>query len=399
MSTFFIEAADVLFFKDGREIAPGSEYSAASLFPPQPGTIYGALRAAIIANHPKANFNENHFDLENSEVGKIVGSKEVKGELKILNFSIASKDNASITQFFKLPFDVLKRKKPNFSEGEKEEILISRLLESKKLGIKMNSPLQSDFITSFKHEEGAHFSYESRFISIGSFYAYLRGDFKNKDFENELIGNKNNQDHDNFFIKEPRIGIVINRHSNSVDEGKLFTTPFIRPNLNIGFFIKLNIGTDILTDQLLLRLGGDGKLALVKHINESDQKNELDKELSKKIENANHLKMILSTPAIFQNGWIPDGINKKTGIGEINGVTIKLIGASIGKPDSIGGWNVAGNHPKNNNRAVPAGSVFYFDTETPKLAFEKLHKASICNNEFNKQGLGITYLGVNKYYV
>src|SRR5690625_3877500 len=90
-----------------------------------------------------------------------------------------------------------------------------------------------------------------------------------------------------------------------------------------------------------------------------------DVELETKVQQASILKLVLTTPVVFKNGWIADGIDLKTGEGKINDVTVKLLGSAIGKYQNMGGWNVAHNHPKATHRAVPAGSVYYVSVKEP----------------------------------
>src|SRR5690625_502007 len=129
MTRYFIEAADVLFFKDGREIAPGSEYSAASIFPPNPGTLYGALRSAMIALENESDFRKSDFGLDGTDTGKLVGSKTNMGSLIIQSYALAKKGKNRIEPLYVLPQDVLVRKKPDYDKGEKDEALISKLYD------------------------------------------------------------------------------------------------------------------------------------------------------------------------------------------------------------------------------------------------------------------------------
>ena len=46
----FIEPSDVWMFRTGQPFDAGSDHRAASLFPPNPSTVYGAICAAILAN-------------------------------------------------------------------------------------------------------------------------------------------------------------------------------------------------------------------------------------------------------------------------------------------------------------------------------------------------------------
>ena len=405
MSRYFIQAADVLFFKDGREVAPGSEYSAASVFPPNPGTIYGALRSCLLSLNKQADFDKKNFGIANTQIGKIVGTQHKKWTLKLSNFRLGRQTENKYNALFRLPLDVLQRKKPDYEKGEQDEILCSNLKDRSAIGLKSNAPGSFLKTSWFVHQEGSFFEHEPAFITENLFYNYLIDDLKTNSDAHSLRDHllkqikKPNSDNQEPFLSEPRMGIVINDESHTVEEAKLFTTPFIRPSKDIGFLIDLNIDSEHLPDNTKLRLGGDGKIAVLNRIEKHQLRSDNDMRLKKKLTAAETLKLVLTTPAVFKKGWLPDGIDPDSGKGEMNGVSVTLRGVVLGKYENLGGWDVSENRPKMTRRAVPAGSIYYFSTPDPQRAFERLHKQSICAKEDAKQGLGITYIGVKNNYV
>ncbi|PIW88061.1 MAG: hypothetical protein COZ94_01800, partial [Nitrospirae bacterium CG_4_8_14_3_um_filter_41_47] len=76
---------------------------------------------------------------------------------------------------------------------------------------------------------------------------------------------------------------------------------------------------------------------------------------------------------------MPDCINADTMQGQIDGIGIKLTGACIEKPIGIGGYDFVKNQPKVMKKAVPAGSVYYFELIEVNggSLFEKLWLKSI----------------------
>jgi CRISPR-associated protein Cmr3 len=105
-------------------------------------------------------------------------------------------------------------------------------------------------------------------------------------------------------------------------------------------------------------------------------------------------KMVITTPAIFDNGWFPGNIDPNTFIYDYNGLKIKLLSAAVGKKLFIGGWDMKNNKPKKMYRAVPAGSVYYFEliSGNPEDIIQKFHMKSISDIR-PKEGFGITYIG------
>ncbi|MEO1927848.1 MAG: type III-B CRISPR module-associated Cmr3 family protein, partial [Nautiliaceae bacterium] len=98
-------------------------------------------------------------------------------------------------------------------------------------------------------------------------------------------------------------------------------------------------------------------------------------------------KIYLLTPAIFRNGWYPDFLDENFE-GKINEVRIKLIAASLGKNEYIGGWDIRKNSPKPMYKAVPVGSVYYFKIlEGNKEDILEIDNI-VSNEEYKKHGFG-----------
>jgi CRISPR-associated protein Cmr3 len=119
--------------------------------------------------------------------------------------------------------------------------------------------------------------------------------------------------------------------------------------------------------------------------------------------------MVLSTPAYFENGWLPSWINKDslTGTFPNTQIKIKLISVTMGKYKSIGGFDYKIRKPKPSKRFVPAGSVYYFQVlNENNINWDSIlssHGKSITDNHkenddsirynYRNQGFGISYIG------
>lgn len=105
-------------------------------------------------------------------------------------------------------------------------------------------------------------------------------------------------------------------------------------------------------------------------------------------------RMILLTPAYFEDGWRPAWIDK-----EAKGVTIHLQAACIGRPATVSGWDFVLKKPKPTRRLVPAGSVFFLNLEgTDEAIGEWVDRTwmSPVSDEENaaRDGFGLAALGV-----
>ncbi|MCH8569448.1 MAG: type III-B CRISPR module-associated protein Cmr3 [Balneolales bacterium] len=407
MSTYFIDVADVVFFKDGRAIAPGSEYSASSIFPPNPVTVYGALRSAILAADPEADFKADGFGAVSERTRELAGTIRRSGEtifevssgsLQITDFGLARRINGKAEALYPLPGDVLASKK---AEKGKESAQQAKAVDFADLGIRTNLPKAAQKHSWVRYQEGSFFEYQPIYLNETLWQQYLLGKTGHDSHLAELLKietKRNEYTPDNFFRKEPRMGIVIDASSGTVEEGKLFTTPFIRlnPKTNVGFrlSIKQNIADTL--DGALLRLGGDGKLSALTATETTDETG-FTTDLKSAVKDTGMLKLVLLTPAVFGQGWLPDGFDAESGEGSLNGFRVRLTAANTGRYQPIGGWDVAKNCPKPTRRAVPAGAVYWIECEKGQEAalVDALHGTSICSNkEYQKQGLGIIHTGV-----
>ena len=139
----------------------------------------------------------------------------------------------------------------------------------------------------------------------------------------------------------------------------------------------------------LMKLGGEGRPVYFEAI---DSVNIPPMKIT------NKFKIYLSTPAIFKKGWLPEWMDSNSLEGHYNGLRLKLITASIGRVVHIGGFDIKAREPKQMRRAVPAGSVYYFEilnNEQNVSPIDVFHGKAI--SDFDKeQGFGIAYVGAVK---
>ena len=94
------------------------------------------------------------------------------------------------------------------------------------------------------------------------------------------------------------------------------------------------------------------------------------------------LCMVLTTPALFDDGWKPGWLSRDAGPQLPAGISairpyLKLLGAATGRREPVSGWNLRENRPKAVRWMVPAGSVYFFEVQegAPANARAKLLEA------------------------
>ena len=395
MKTLFVEPNGVLLFRDGRPFSAGDDHLAVGIFPPNPIPFYGALRSAMLGQHG-AIFKQGGFDVGDDAVRKEVGSPASPGTLAITHFSLAQRGGKDVRLLFPAPRDVLRHKE--------EEAGDPVLLCPSSFSIDVRTNLPFSYLRPLWHRRSERDLYTSLEGVLGhhTFYQYLAGrpPVKAQDEpltrQDEAASPRADQaegyhEANRYYEKEPRTSIRINERG-STGEGQLFTVEFTRLGEDVGFALKLEEATT-LEEHGMLRLGGEARSATYRPC----ELPALDPDpLRRQVEASGRFKLVLVTPAAFEKGWIPDGIMPETGHGQLGGCDVRLVGAAVGRYEHLGGWDLAKRRPKPTRRAVPAGSVYFFEIERgePQTLFKTCFGHSIASAEADrKQGLGLAYLG------
>ncbi len=366
MEKIEIKALDTLFFRDGKPFERGEESVANGSFPPLPSVIYGALRTAMLGD----NFENQDFTFENfvTESAKL----EIKQFFLKINQEL----------FAAVPLDLIGHEVKN-DKGKKEthadliEHLIPKPLASSSLSTFV---LRTSKMIKAKELSGKFL------LQFNDLKEYLDGR------ENSFIPTSLN------LTVEPKLGIGRNNFSRTTEDALLYRVNMQRLESKLDFQKKTLSNTFSLVvgfDKLNLKkkngffkLGGEGKT-----INYESYTKENDVPLITLKDN--RLKIYLATPAIFSNGSMPDFIKKGFFEKEGKKIAVRLLTSAIGKPLMVGGFDMDKRMPKAMYKAVPAGSVYYLETDTTDAANELaqcLHQTSISEVRKN-EGFGICYIG------
>lgn len=364
MSVININPLDTVFFRDAKPFSMGEETWANSLFPNLlPSVFYGSLRTAFAIE----NGLKTAADIERETT-----DFEIK-DLRLLFDNIPA---------FTMPLDLV---------GIGRDILGLTLTTSQ-------ATSSYPFSNILKcEEEGDVEDLDVYYLPYDQFQEYLNGTSTFSDYKK----GKECYDLRNYTAVEPKVGIARSRETRTTRTGALYRVGMSRlegtvNNTKTSFYVQCKNLT--IADKTITTLGGDGKKAI------TQQANELPITLPTFDNTDTQFKLYIATPSIFAQGAIPDFINPSNLTGEIiKGVKVKLLTCAIGKFLSIGGFDLAQQQPKPMQKAIPAGSVYYFEllnTTNAEATFTQLaehfnaHKNSICQNKtFAKQGYGICYVG------
>ncbi|QSR89208.1 type III-B CRISPR module-associated protein Cmr3 [Methylacidiphilum caldifontis] len=417
MITLDLIPFDTLFFRDSRPLAAGSSFGHGANWP-LPCTIHGALRTALLSfagelpSEPKNGCQRK---------GKVMGEigtdafnwLNIKGPFPV--------DLRNEEVYFPRPLDLS-------LDSDLKTLKSCRPLKISNNTYKSNlpSPICYPVVSSTPPTKKE----APRWIPSSLFERYLKEESFIYDVEKV------------FWDSEYRIGIAIDPESQTVVESQFFAAEHLRLREDFALRVltnsppdhkKQNTTEQSLTpenlDQLTITVGGENRFCKVKKASK-----QLDFSNKDHIQST-RLKWVLLTPAIFRQGFLPGWINanstaqwnvclrlvEKESRREFRRrrkidpnwkyvpendpaeqIIARLVAAFIGKPVAINGWEIfsgSGGGPKPTLLAVPAGSVFYFETEseneTKKLA-EALHFR--CRSDFyGEKGLGLGLCGTWSY--
>lgn len=363
-----LKALDTLFFRDGKPFTMGEDTWASGIFPPAPSVFYGSLRSAYIAQ------NLNQYS-----VRELIAKTE-KLKIKHISFEVYAKimdsKKSEKGQYFPLPKDLVAQKKVSDEEEyqrKEENIHKTYKLQLSKKSLALSSNQTPLFLQSpFEGEEVKEV--DNGIIHSLAFRKYLQG--RDEDFFE-------GRELDKFLSNEPKVGIGRDDITHTTTEGLLYRVGMRRPK-EVQIIIDFEeIEGLSLASSGFLKVGGEGKSVAYQLSKSLD----ITFKMTKLADDEATFKLYLATPALFKNGWQPSQIF------ETAGVDVELMAAALGKPVNIGGFDMDKKRPKPMLRAVPAGSVYYYQLKSGSLQnlFNAIKEHRV-SEERAEEGFGIAYL-------
>lgn len=189
--------------------------------------------------------------------------------------------------------------------------------------------------------------------------------------------------------KDERTHVSIDSATGTAKEGMLFSTTGLdftrrtsrleRGTLSVKIDMPDNLA-QYLPEKFIAPFGGERRLAEFTRCDSDSSLWESPQGLA----TGNLIRMILATPAIFAQGWLPGWIDARSLEGTIPGtnVRVKLISAVNGRWQAVSGWSYDSRNygPKPVRRAVPAGSVYFFEVIDGNFDAGNFWLKSVCDD-------------------
>lgn len=348
---FYVCPTDSLFVR-GNLAFGGSGDHGASLMPPPPSLFAGAFRSAVLGKDATqlTAFLENG-QCTDTALAQCLGTPALPGDFRITWLSLAGEVAGQTLPeaITSLPADLVML-------GQHFVTLEPR---AQHVGVQSAGqlPLRATLLSA-KQEK-----------PTGG--VLLRG----KGLAQHLQGQASDATHGiqskHVFTRDPRLGIGLNPDAHTAEEGQIYTTEGFAfsppsgavgkantaPFASTGFLVGIEGVANLLPDTGLLRLGGDGRSAQYRKV-------AFTAPAVAQLPGAKgRFRLLMQTPALFSQGWLPDGVVEQDGTYRLqgDGFSARLACAALGRREVVSGWDLYQWAPKPAQAAVPAGSVYWFD--------------------------------------
>ena len=330
-----LEPLDTWFFRDGTPFAAGStpQDDVASLFPPHPATVVGALRAALAINHGWSGRGRWPQD-----ICLVLGDGPEDLGLLTFDAPFLLRDAQPL---FRSPRHLLGTNDP---EGW-----------TPRMFLRPGPPVACDLGGSVRlpdisgeGSESVVFRVEelmagdSQWLTPAGMTAVLRGELPSR---SEVVPSRG------LWSAEPRIGLQLERETKAAKEGMLYSTQHVRPGTGISLGARVaGLPQDwTLPFGQLVSLGGESRLA---ECREWAGDLALNAPLAE-IRTDQRVALIALSPLDISED-VQLGRQRLEAMGDA-----QVVSACLERPQRIGGWNSLTGRPLPLRSMLPPGSVLF----------------------------------------
>lgn len=381
----FFEPSDFLFFRNNKPFTAGEAFKAISRDLPPPSVIYGAVRTWLLEQagidwHQFAGYTSVEEGSRRYPVITTTGTSRQAGTLRLRGPYFArlqESGGSSLAQvYYPLPLDLVKfEPRRNLSN----------------YGLLRPADHADHFLSNFPARFLRHLETSDRreqqeetgdYLTLNGMEDYLRGESPSKEAVIEKA---------QIWQSEQRIGITLSERYVT-RPGLMYSLEGQRFQELYGLMIELEgIDESSVTGPVFFPLGGERRFGQLLRAS-------VPAKLAPLPAVSTRFKLTLATSAIFKAGWLPEWLDPLSGEGVLPGgagLRVRLVAAAVGKPLVLSGFDLALRRPKPIRRAVPAGSVYYFELlegSTGQLV-ATIHNRAI-SDEDSLAGFGVAFVGI-----
>lgn len=347
---YYVRPTDSLFVRGNLAFGDSGEHGS-SLMPPPPSLFAGAFRSALLGKDTdQLTAFLTSGRCSNPALAQCLGTPEAPGDFCITWLSLAGDPGAGAAPepIFPLPADLLMLGK-NFASLEPR---------APAAGVQSagNLPLRATLVSPKQEKPQGGVFLRSRGLN-----QHLQGHCPTMP---DSLGSKH------LYQRDPRLGIGLNADARTAEEGQIYTTEGFAfspkddktPSTfaSTGFLVGIQGVADVMPHEGVLRLGGDGRSAHYRKVSFNAPT------VANITGSKARFRLLLQTPALFPQGWLPGGVTEHDGGYRLegNGFAARLACAALGRREIVSGWDLYQWKPKPAQAAVPAGSVYWLDEFT-----------------------------------
>lgn len=337
-----IKPSDTLFFRDGSMFKKGLNNYLQSLDIPYPSVFYGAIFSAILR---QGGFDDIKDKINNGQIWD-----ELAEIFEIDDIYLYDEEENEI--FTHAPLDIF------YNDS------------IKKIG---NYDIENNRFNSPKNEIDKFKRAEDNFISVHDLI---------ENYSKNNINDINLHSKKKFFTKYSKTGIEVDKKLKTAKDKCMYRidmTEFC--DRKFSYLLSCKIDTErISIANGIIRLGGESKLASFTHtLKQLKVMDEIKYFYNNTVIEGNQIKVILTSPMIVKDYCkFKDENNIKVAV--------------TGRPNYIGGYDMAKKEKKVMNRAVPSGSVFIVEDNNfigKKISDIKLELIESAEEKFRGFGSAI----------
>jgi len=365
-TTVFLEPLDVLYLRGNKLFGDAGSFGEA-LVPPWPSVAAGALRSRMLVDAKADPTNPVSWP-------PVLGTPEKPASFTVQAFHLARRfADRRVECLIAPPADlVITRADDN--------LRVRRLVPTRVPG-DLSSSFELPLVPVLAEAERAKPA-SGYWLTQAAWQAYLEGKTPQP---HQLLSSSL------LWALDTRVGVGLEASTRIVADGRLFTMQAVAltqrgrkikdervADFDVGFVASV-AGAEVPTSGLV-RLGGDGRGAALHPVNGLLPEVDLQRILD-----ARRCRIVLTTPGLFADGWLPTGAKpeERREDGAVRfalaGVSGWLVCAAVPRFEVVSGWDLSRWQPKPALRAAPAGSVYWLELD------ESVTHEALC--ELTERGL------------
>jgi CRISPR-associated protein Cmr3 len=378
MSVWLIQPRDPLIFRDGKPFNTTPGVQATSLSFPYPSTLAGGVRTRA-GRDAAGKFDSQQIDylLQRSIRGPLLVALDESGKLA--------------EWFFPAPADSLIVDAGDESKGVRYWVHPVALPTGAAMNLEQGLPVSVNPVVKHKSQQKA-----PNFWNWATMEAWL--EHPGNDAEAVDLP-KIGMPH---VIRESRMHVLIDAETGTASEGFLFQTSGLefsttRQDGNQKTLSKfqqyaLAVETDANLAPGVDFLGGERRVVYWTHSNKTPPA--CPDAIRKAITSQKHCRLLLATPAIFAQGYLPKWVCQNT-----PGLKVAIVAAAVPRYRAVSGWDARKRTQKASRRLAPAGSVYFLSLEGDEPAIQQFIDSIWMNTvsddeQDRRDGFGLALLGV-----